>query len=565
MSDDKLLHPEDFVLDFDDDSGLADTAFDISRYPLTPSDVNDNEQSDDSQVSLRTPEDGEDLPLASPVPSRSTQDPTYQSPSVSRVDSFRPRSRNVSAQYSSTPLMPVQASHASTFPPSPSSSALHRNTQEDELIASHLAYIDRICTALELVRSRAREEGWRLIRATLIGAKNGWMDADAERSLEMKAKRRAWSSGIKISAPYSIFRSAPKMWSDRSPAFRSPMRPPGLMSSSRGISRVRGPIVPTGLSLGIPERSSPLAMYAWSADDGKKSTPSKYGILGRSMETIDGKRSLRVTFADNVSKLFPVCEDEGEDLFEPVRDNAVGFPQEVPPVSAEESDRSLPQAEAPTAKEDDPFQFCPPRPRTRTTSMHLISSAPSAPSFHVLPMFRPNTPPPSYQAAVGGDIPAPEDSNQGRLDPSSLLLQPLSSSSIASSPQSSSRPPLVSSPPFVPRPRAISMPTPRTYSSTNKTRRTSLQYKDEHCEDLSQAYASPPPEGPLVVTATAAPHEEYPRYAHVYIPAPSSKPKMNATILGRTGKEVVFEQGGSEFTVGIEVALGRAEEGRVVW
>ena len=572
--DDKYLHPGDFGLDCSDDDGsrLADTTFDMSRCPLTPSDVNDDGESDDSQIYLRTPEDGEDLPLASPVQvlQGSTQDATCfapQSPLVSRISSSRPRSRHASAQFSSAPSTPIQASH-----PTPRSSSAHnfdyRYTQVDEFIAPRLAYLERICTALEIVRTRAREEGWRLVRATLIGAKNGWMDAEAERSLEIKAKRRAWSSGIKISAPYPTSRPAPKVWDGSFSTFRPPMRPPGLTSSSRGISRVRGPIVPTGLSLGIPVRSSPLAMYAWGAHDGQKCTPSKYGILnsGHSVETIKGKRPSRVTFADSVTNLFPVCEDEEEpeDSFGPVQVNAVGFPQAVPiAVPAEEPERSL--IEGPAGKEDDPFYFCPSRPRTRTTSMYMTSPATSAPSSP-LPMFRPSTPPPSYQAAVSGDDSAAVNNEERRLDASALLLQPLSSLVISPSPQPpSSRPPFISNHPFLPRPRAVSLPTPKSYSSTNKTRRTSFNHKEGHCEDLSQAYASPPPEGPLVVSATPAPHEQYPRYAHVHSPIPASKKSMNATILGRTGKEVVFEQAGSEFTVGIEVALGRAEEGRVVW
>lgn len=572
--DDKYLHPGDFGLDCSDDDGsrLADTTFDMSRCPLTPSDVNDDGESDDSQIYLRTPEDGEDLPLASPVQvlQGSTQDATCfapQSPLVSRISSSRPRSRHASAQFSSAPSTPIQASH-----PTPRSSSAHnfdyRYTQVDEFIAPRLAYLERICTALEIVRTRAREEGWRLVRATLIGAKNGWMDAEAERSLEIKAKRRAWSSGIKISAPYPTSRPAPKVWDGSFSTFRPTMRPPGLTSSSRGISRVRGPIVPTGLSLGIPVRSSPLAMYAWGAHDGQKCTPSKYGILnsGHSVETIKGKRPSRVTFADSVTNLFPVCEDEEEpeDSFGPVQVNAVGFPQAVPiAVPAEEPERSL--IEGPAGKEDDPFYFCPSRPRTRTTSMYMTSPATSAPSSP-LPMFRPSTPPPSYQAAVSGDDSAAVNNEERRLDASALLLQPLSSLVISPSPQPpSSRPPFISNHPFLPRPRAVSLPTPKSYSSTNKTRRTSFNHKEGHCEDLSQAYASPPPEGPLVVSATPAPHEQYPRYAHVHSPIPASKKSMNATILGRTGKEVVFEQAGSEFTVGIEVALGRAEEGRVVW
>ncbi|KAH0831258.1 hypothetical protein J3R83DRAFT_13891 [Lanmaoa asiatica] len=449
--DDTHLHQADFGLDYSnvDGSRLADTAFDVSRCPLTPSDVNDDGESDDSQTSLRTPEDGEVLPLA-PLSQGSAQHATRsasQPPLVSRVSSSRPRSRNASAQYSSVPSTPVQVSRPPT-PSTPRFSSLHdfeyRDAQVDEFIASRFAYLDRIYTALGIVRSRAREEGWKLVRATSIGAENEWMDAEAESSLEIKGKRRAWSSGIKILS-----------------TFMSSRRPPGLTSPSTGVPQVRGPIVPTGLSLGIPVRSSPLAMYVWGADDGQKSTPSKYGILNsvHSTETIEGKRSSRVTFADSVTRLFPVYEDEGENSIEPVQVNAVGFPQAVPvSVSAEDTECGL--IEGLADNEDDPFYFCPSRPRTRTTSMYVMSPTPSAPSSPVLPMLRPSTPPPSYQAAVSAGVSTTANDEEGRLDASALLLQPLSS--ISSSPQSlSSRPSLSSNPPFVPRPRAASLPTPR--------------------------------------------------------------------------------------------------------
>ena len=562
--EDSRPRPPDFGFDCSDDGGLADTAFDVSRCPLTPSDVNDDEDSNDNQTHLHTPEDREDLPVGPPVqrPQRPTQHTACsapQSPLASRVSSSRPRSRNASAQYSNAPSTPVQVSRppiSSTSPASSPTNIDYRDTQVDEFIASRLAYLERICTALDIVRSRAREEGWRLVRATLIGAKNGWSDPETERSLETKAKRRAWSSGIKISAPYSAPHSAPKFWGGSLSTFRSPTRRSGF--PSRSIPHVRGPIVPTGLSLGVPVQSSPLAMYAWSADDGQNPSPSKYSILKsvHGMETIEGKRSSRVTFADSVTKLFPVCEDDSEDSFESAQVNAVDFPQEVPlAVSAEELERGL--IEGFSENEGDPFG--PSRPRTRTTSIYVVPP-PSPPSSPVLPMFRCTTPPPCYQAAAGGKVTIATNDEEGRLGASALLLQPLTSLSI-----SSSRPQLTSNPPFVPRPRAVSLPAPRSYSSMNKTRRTSFNHKDEHCKDLSRVYALPPPEGPLVISATPAPHEQYPRYAHVHSPIPASKKSMNASILGRAGKEVVFEQAGSEFTVGIEVALGRAEEGRVVW
>ncbi|KIJ08396.1 hypothetical protein PAXINDRAFT_172941, partial [Paxillus involutus ATCC 200175] len=68
--DDRHLHFNgDFDSDYSDEDSnrFADTAFDTSRSPLAPSDVNEDGDSDDSQTSLRTPEEGDELPLATPV------------------------------------------------------------------------------------------------------------------------------------------------------------------------------------------------------------------------------------------------------------------------------------------------------------------------------------------------------------------------------------------------------------------------------------------------------------------------------------------------------------------
>ena len=558
-TDTRSSHTADFGLDCSDDDNnrLADMTFDLSRIPLVPSDINDGDL-DDGQMSLRTPEDGEELPLTPPVhllqgPTQLATATAPQTSLVSRVTSSRPRPRSAPSHR--------RVSHSSFH--GPSSSSVHdsdfRDAHVDEIFYSHCEHLDRICTALEIVRSRAREEGWTLVRATTTGAKNGWMDAETERTLELKAKRRAWSSGIKIHAPYLSTYCASQVRDGSFSALRSPMSPPGLTSSSKMSPRVRGPIVPTGLSLGIPLQTSPLAMYVRCADSGKSSIP---GILNtvHTIETIEGKRPSRVTFADSVTNLFPVCEDENEDSFPSVQVNGVGFPQAAPPVvSADESK----VVDGPTDNEDDPFCIHPLRPRTRTTSMYVISPTSTPPSSPTLPMFRPSTPPPSYQDAVGGDVPAAANEEQKRLDASALLLQPLSSISPLQSPPS--RPQLICNPPFVSRSRAVSLPSIRPCSSTEKNYRTSFYHEEERCEDLSRTYASPPPEGPLVISAVPAPHEQYPRYAHVPLPVPAGKKSVNASILARTGKEVVFEQAGSEFTVGIEVALGRAEEGRVVW
>ncbi|KIJ64792.1 hypothetical protein HYDPIDRAFT_39992 [Hydnomerulius pinastri MD-312] len=604
--DDRHLHfNEDFGSDYSDEDGnrLADTAFDASS-PMAPSDVNDGEDSDDSQTSLRTPEEGDELPLVTPPMAQGSSQPVvrFEQP-VARVASSRPRPRYTSSSSSSAPLTPSPLStsepaHPSSTPPTnprpsrptisstpprlPKSHYRNRDSHVDELIASRIAFLERIRNALDLVRTRSREEGWRIIRATAIGAPTGWMDTEGEQMLEIRAKRRAWSAGIKIAAPYvSQAHSYPtsssggRVWDGSVSKLNSPMRPPGLASPKRPAP-VRGPIVPTGLSLGKPTRSSPLAMYVWGADDEPSPAPSKYGALSprrSSTETMLGRRPSRIFFPESPTKLFPVCEEDSEDLFETVQVSAVGFPQVEPapsptaPSGKPGLDIEKGVVEVSEDGEDDPFYFSPFRMRTRTTSMYVHSTTSSASSSPVLPMFRPRTPPPSYQAAIGEGQAGGAETEEGKLDASALLFQPLSTFHISSLPPQlpPTRPPLTSNPPFVSRPRSVSLPTPKLGTGVNKTRRTSHHHKDEHCEDLSQAYAAPPPEGPLIVSAAPAPHEQYPRYAHVQSPTPANSKGVSVGVLGGTGREVVFEQAGKEFTLGLEVALGRAEEGRAVW
>ncbi|KIK98874.1 hypothetical protein PAXRUDRAFT_623340 [Paxillus rubicundulus Ve08.2h10] len=596
--DDRRLHL-DFDSDYSDEDSdrFANTAFDTLRSPLAPSDVNEDGDSDDSQTSLRTPEEGDGLPLATPVV---VQGPIQsgahsQQQSVSRVNSSRPHHRNASSLSPTTLLTPTpdfepvspsttlpQSSRPTRPPPFPTSRLFRadssgKDAYMDELIASRVSFLGRVCNALDLVRTRARDEGWKLVRATLTGAPINWVDTEAERSLETKAKRRAWSAGIKIPAPYisktrssSALLSRRRVWDGSAPMLGSLTSPPGLASSPRKTTRALGPIVPTGLSLGVPVRTSPLAMYVWGAGDVQNSTPSKYGALSpvRHMETMLGNRPPRTTFPGSPTKLFPVCEEEGDDSFEPVQADAISFPQaERVSASAQMSsgDIEIGVIDGPENNEDDPFYFPPLGPRTRTTSMYVMPPT-SAADSPVLPMFRPCAPPPPYRAAVGEGHSPTAGSEGVELGPSALLCQPLSSLRISSPPprSPSPRPAMVSNPPFVPRLRSVSLPTPKSGSSMNKGH-CSHRHKDERYEDLSQAYAAPPPDGPLIVSASPAPHEGYPTYAHVHSPIPATGKGLSASALGGKGREVIFEQAGSEFTLGLEVALGRAEEGRVVW
>ena len=271
----------------------------------------------------------------------------------------------------------------------------------------------------------------------------------------------------------------------------------------------------------------------------------------------------------------------------------------------------------------------PVRLRTRTTSMYSPSTSPT------LPVFRPLTLPP-------GDI-AITRTEEAKFDPSSILLRPISGLSISSAPstpigtemhqQQSRRSPLTSNPTHLPqsysqsysdqqhprtRPRSISLPAafslsllaPSSLSGTNKRPANSsssrlLGRSIQECEDLSQAYLTPPPSpsGPIIVSSDPAPHEQhYPRYAHMAsathvhtgamsppglepMGATKSKGSTNRVTSGPaslgSGKGrgngipsgfdlVTVLEGGTEDAQnagGYDVALepGRAKEGRIVW
>ncbi|KAF9238099.1 hypothetical protein BU15DRAFT_75489 [Melanogaster broomeanus] len=428
----------------------------------------------DSQTSLRTPEEGDELPLTTPAvpPELTKPGARSQQRSAQLCCHLLVRLRILNGLAHQLLLL-IPAHHDLQFhlplvclEPV----LLGEAPQIDEVLASQVAFLGRICVALDLVRTRCREEGWRLIRATLIGAPTGWMDAEAERSLELKAKRRAWSAGIKISAPYYLLRLA--------------ARPPWLHERVHGMNTAE-PIVPTGLSLGIPVQRSPLALYVWGAGDARKSTPSKYGALSLvHTERMPRSRPSRVSFPESPTKLFPVCEEENEDFFEPVKVDAVTFPL----------------VELEKHNDDATYAYYKHVCYHAYLLYNLLAHSPDVPSSY-----------PSTIAKVAvlaySDIQLQDNSR-----PSYLL------------------------------------------SSQRRT-----------LPDLSQAYAAPPPDGPLVVSAAPAPHEQYPRYAHVHSPMPVIKKGASGSALGGAGREVVFEQAGSEFTVGLEVALGRAEERNMVW
>ncbi|KAI6038662.1 hypothetical protein EDC04DRAFT_2896188 [Pisolithus marmoratus] len=617
-------------------AGLADPVFHFTA-PVVPSDVNEDDDSDESQLSPRTPEDSEQLPL--PVPPAQPTIETQELTPATRTASSRPRSRR------SPPLVPKaqdnpvkprpqthfsQRSSATTHRPSvaawsPKTRPRTQGLTTDDFVAMRLEYLRRVYDALNLVHVRAQEEGWRIVRASMFGGPTSWTEGDADRALEIKAKRRAWSSGLKITAPYiyATYRatssptfvsdlrwghfSGRKVWDEKlqqsplSSAIRNgcggnalPLRPPGLPAPP---PKTRGPIVPTGLSLGKPIRSSPLALYAWTARD-LELRQGKYGelnlrripeslvldkLVGPGMSYVSFPESPTRTIPESPTRLFPVCEDseeEGEATPESSVDHIAqeeirseeraGLTSEegvtVTAVEATQDDM------IPTTNiEDDPFHFSPIRMRTRTTSMF-------SPTTSASPILRSLTPPPPYQAAVSGDTSA-EGGQDVKFDASSILLRPITNLSVSSAPstpltsatQYPCRPPLTSNPPYVPqcrsqspprqhsgtRRRSISLPAafslsflaPLIHLPSNLEKQTQASsppscIDNEKCEDLSQAYISPPPSpsGPIVMSAVPTPHEQqqYPRYAHVaqvmHAPASTVRRVGKAKVGGGKGR-----------------------------
>ncbi|KAG0697129.1 hypothetical protein DFH29DRAFT_164793 [Suillus ampliporus] len=559
FDDGQLRFDENFGSDYEGDDYSSNTTF-----AAAPSDATEEDESDESQSSLRTPEDGEVLPLPLPatLPGLSKNDACFQQrihsdsapTAVSKTTSSRPKTR----PFLTSPGCPATAPQTCAKPSSPTTAAprsyqspMYRQQfparsptspsrlpkrmpvpNMGELLSTRVTLLSRIRSALTLVRTRAREEHWGLMWSqNPLGC--GVSDPEAEGLLEIKARRRAWSAGIKVSAasaPILVSAAVPgsspgaRVWDGSVPStVHSPYRPPGLAPP---VTKVNGPIIPPGLLLGKPVKRSPLAMYVWNADDAVKQDATrngKYGDLGlkRSGETASLKRTLRVSFLDSPTKLCPVHE-EGDDED---GSSKIDFPQSptspTSPVKAKVISGIIPDerfgvSQGDISMTDDPFYYSPFHARARTTSMYPCSQ----PSQE-LPMFRPRTPPPSYQAAVGdGNADDDDDeSDSGTLDTCALLFQPLSTLRLTSPTQTTpTRPLLVPNPPFTPRVRAVSLPTcsrrPRSPSLSSRS-------TDEDCQDLSQAYATPPPPAtPVTAVPTIAVTESYLTYAHLHAPMP---------------------------------------------
>ncbi|KAI6107804.1 hypothetical protein EDD16DRAFT_1523087 [Pisolithus croceorrhizus] len=661
-------------------AGFSNPVFYFTNSAV-PSDVNEDDDSDESQPSPQTPEDSEELPL-SVAPAQRTMEIQQPIPAT-RTASSRPRSRGPPPLEPSArgardvPVKPQSRTHY----PQPSSAPAHRSSiavwspkarprtqglTTDEFIAIRLEHLRRVYDALNLVHVRSQEEGWRIVRASMFGGPASWTEGDADRALETKAKRRAWSSGLKIAAPYmcatyratssptfipdlrsgrrawdrKLEHSSPSATHNESGGNSLPLRPPGLPALP---PKICGPVVPTGLSLGKPLRSSPLALYVWTAWD-LEFRQGKYGelslrhipeslvldrLVGPGMSCVSFPESPTRTIPVSPTRLFPVCEDSEEEdevtagsfvdpTAEELRSDEIVDPVSVTVTAVETAKDDM---IATANSEDDSFHFSPMRARTRTTSMY-------SPTTSASPVLRPLTPPPSYQAAVsvGYGSQTVEDGQDVKFDASSILLHPIPNLSVTSPPsktpksatQYPCRPPLTSNPPYVPqghsqpppqhlgtRRRSISLPAAfslsflapliRSPSSSEKQTKPPSSSScaddgkhDRDCEDLSQAYISPPPSpsGPIIMNVVSAPNEQqqYPRYAHVAQVVHATPTYGHGE--GKTDGKEVYDgaygkgqmkgsipgslDGGMEdgsVVGGCEVAfeLGRAEEGRVVW
>ncbi|KAG6331564.1 hypothetical protein ID866_7525 [Astraeus odoratus] len=494
----------------EDPQQLEDTAFHFSA-PVTPSNVNEDDDSDESQPSPRTPEENEELPLSIPSSVQPGSQDQLLPPPVSRTSSSRPRPRPRSFP-SSEPAVPsaidppsklqtqtrstasqgvstANSSISSVTAWSPKVRFKSRRLTADEFIADRLEYLRRVQNALSLVRTRAQEEGWRLVRASVHRGPTAWTESDGDRALETKAKRRAWSSGVKVSAPYtrttyqasssptfklgsrSEYFTGGRVWDGKVPLSvpsganqfshdtpSAPLRPPGL---SQPPPKTRSPIAPTGISLGKPLYSSPLALHVWTAHD-LELRQDKYGILslrripeslmfekraGPGTSFVSFPESPTRTVPESPTHLFPVCEEEDESESEVDRptEPCIDHPSTLISQTEVECVEATAGTEGaitvavveilednagtttPTpSSDDDPFSVSV-RPRTRTTSMY----SPSTSSTACIPL----TPPPSYQAATSQVVSSLEgsifaQSQSEKLDTSSVL-RPLSGLSVS--------------------------------------------------------------------------------------------------------------------------------------
>lgn len=487
-------------------SGLANTLFNLD-VPTRSLDTSEDDESDKSQPSPRTPDESEGLPLTIPSSVQAGLQSQQQPISVARMASSRPRPRTPppSQIETATPREPliVHSEDRNSAAPSPIPSRCFSRTSSisttalsprdqlaanersiEGLIAERLAYLERIQNALKIVRTRAQEEGWRLIRASMLGGPAGWSETESDRLLEAKAKRRAWSSGLKIAAPYVppssdlSFESVPAQCglvrkglsgkphpplpadpqhNDYSGS--SPAQPSGSFPQ---LPPCRGPLVPTGLSLGKPLSSSPLAVHVWTAHDLqlKNGKPTLKRVPASLVLEKWADRGSYVSFPESPTRsipesptrLFPLCEESEESEDGTNSADCVAMEQcmlghgyltdSVTRVNTAQVGRLGAGAGVPDDgvnddinTEDVPFYFHP----TGTCSPPSIDSPSAFPTFPVSPVPCPAILTPSDEAMASGqpgrigegteltDRGYEEGGrNEIKFDASSILLRPLS-------------------------------------------------------------------------------------------------------------------------------------------
>ncbi|EIW79677.1 hypothetical protein CONPUDRAFT_144878 [Coniophora puteana RWD-64-598 SS2] len=472
--------------------------------------------------------------------------------------------------------------------------------------------------ALIVIRIRAEEEAWQIVRPSVVNRYDPLCGECARKQpvtyttefsmtptlmdLEERARRRAWSNGITMDA----YRVAHRIADIRLVTKESgpPKPPPGLdacgpPSYDEAIARSPPslrPIQPRGIEMGVPIASSPLTCYMWNAedlaaegytldyddveDDDARDIGSRFIVEDVAVKR--ERKSLRRT--SSRPQLFTVCEETASDTetecqlpssetrtcSSPEREpgeigatfatTAMEFPHDAFDEDDLENGGYLNSSDDPIhssppppitecrideERDDGPFSSYTPAQNSTSARIHGGSSTPDLTSLSspALPVYRP-TP----------ITPKSADELPGRLDASALLFQPLS--------QFASEPGSTADDTGAPARRV-----PSTASSGRRDRIHSLPIAfkpSSNAHDLSREYALPPPECSSDDPATAfttdvAPVPTFP-YAHMQV-----HHKKDGQDRHRRSEEGSLVPDGDDISLGLDIALGRAEEGQAEW